>query len=337
MTRRNAFTLIELLVVIAIIAVLIGLLLPAVQKVRDAAARSTCSNNLRQLAIATHNYSSVTLKLPPGIQHPLAQSGARFTSLFLELLPHLEQENIQKQWDFSTPNVNPMSGSVIKTLICPVAGAEPNPLTFGSQTLAFTTYFGNGGTRSFPLSLATYDGLFHATGNSITGPNALKAIRIPLDEIDDGVSNTILFGERNIGDGAFDSWQKAMIQPTPTPPLASLGSICAWSAPATNPIPQMSYAIASVTISSYGGINQGVNQAYIPPAPSPIPLPPPSIPWDSIKDMLWARLCGFGSKHTGGVMVAMADGSVKMLRNGTTQAVLTALCTRNGKEVVGDW
>ena len=173
MTRRTAFTLIELLVVIAIIAVLIGLLLPAVQKVRDAAARTTCSNNLRQLALATHHYASKTNKLPPGIAHPTAQN--RYTSLFLELLPYLEQENLHSQWNFSSPNVNPLSGTVIKILVCPVAGAEPNPLTFGSQSLAVTTYFGNGGTRSFPPALATYDGLFHPVGqNSLTKLGAIE-------------------------------------------------------------------------------------------------------------------------------------------------------------------
>src|SRR5262245_18082259 len=155
--RRCAFTLIELLVVIAIIAILIGLLLPAVQKVREAAARLKCTNNLKQIALAAHNYHGTVERFPPGVNQLSFAAAPRFrgVTLFVYLAPYLEHENLSKGWNLTDPLQNTVGRPAAKTavvlpiLLCPADVIRTNPVDSGSgRWYSLTSYGGNGGSRS---------------------------------------------------------------------------------------------------------------------------------------------------------------------------------------------
>jgi prepilin-type N-terminal cleavage/methylation domain-containing protein/prepilin-type processing-associated H-X9-DG protein len=325
MKRRTGFTLIELLVVIAIIAILIGLLLPAIQKVREAASRMKCAGNLKQLALAAHNYEGTAGRFPPGVAHPGADG--RVTALFVELLPFLEQQPLYDQWNFTNPsaNVGPASrpcAQVLAVLICPSGGIDQNPVTFGSSTVGISSYAGNGGTKAFPPTQAKADGLFFATGPTASGRSAVR-----IGEVSDGLSNTLFFGERQNGDGNMDSYLKAPIQPAPDPAAQSMTAYTAWSA---TPNPS---DVACVSLGAEAGLNYGFPQFYIPPTNMPVP---PPVPWDSIKTWWWYRVEAYGSRHSGGLNVALCDGSVRFLSNQLPLTTFVAMATRSGGEVVTD-
>src|SRR5262245_59310818 len=150
---RAAFTLIELLVVIGIIAVLIGLLLSAVQKVRAAAARLQCSNNLKQLALGMHNYHDAMGRFPAGAITVGSAGGGPYaggTILWVESLPYLEQDNLKRRWDYADSRNNLAGGNrattalVLAVLVCPSDWIPQQPFFLQlSGPLEWTTgYYG---------------------------------------------------------------------------------------------------------------------------------------------------------------------------------------------------
>ncbi|MBN9518464.1 DUF1559 domain-containing protein [bacterium] len=206
--RRHAFTLIELLVVIAIIAILIGLLLPAVQKVREAAARSTCSNNLKQIALAAANYESANGALPPG------NNSASQIGTLAYLLPYVEQDNIAKMIEL-TKLVIPATGGVwygggswsaannrVKTFQCPTDNSDGITPSGGKwayvYTGGYTIYAGSWGPTDYPgLGMTNYAsnaGYIGAGDAQLCGPYFTDS-KTRMTTITDGTSNTIGFGE----------------------------------------------------------------------------------------------------------------------------------------------
>jgi prepilin-type N-terminal cleavage/methylation domain-containing protein len=137
MKARCGFTLIELLAALFVIALLIGLLLPGVQKVREAANRMVCQNHLKQLALAAHNYHGTHSSFPPGVRQALYADAPVFRgySLFTYLLPYLEQDNLYRSWDFVDPLSNTAGGAsartavVLPALLCPSDFVPTNPVT----------------------------------------------------------------------------------------------------------------------------------------------------------------------------------------------------------------
>jgi prepilin-type N-terminal cleavage/methylation domain-containing protein/prepilin-type processing-associated H-X9-DG protein len=325
MPRRIGFTLIELLVVIAIIAVLIGLLLPAVQKVREAAARSKCMNNLKQLAVAAHNYHGAYEKFPPGVNQLsfAATPKYRGVTLFVYLAPFMEQDNLTKDWNLTDPLVNtqlPAPGPTAKTatlvpiLLCPSDVIDgPNPVDSGSNRwYVLTSYGGNGGSRSYDPAAAANDGILFVIGpGSQTAPTGQP---VRFGDVTDGLSNTALFGERSHVDPNNDAVAAVVV-----PPIGQF----------INPMGQVGWwansggrlAAGDVTMSAFAPLNYRV------------PANPPTA-YAQYFPLYEQRVNAFGSQHTGGANFALADGSVRFVRDSIDATSLRRLCVRNDGAVL---
>jgi prepilin-type N-terminal cleavage/methylation domain-containing protein/prepilin-type processing-associated H-X9-DG protein len=295
---RSGFTLLELLVVIAIIATLIGLLLPAVQKVREAAARIQCGNNLRQIGLALHGYHDRTNAFPPGYLDvapwPMDDQGPGWGWASF-LLADLEQDNLQRQIDY-TQNVGSPAPAIVaarttflKVLQCP---SDPN----GSPTFTVS----DGGTGTWTLAHGSYVACNGNDGvdDNTTGPHTGAFVRgvrgFRIADITDGLSNTFFVGER-CTTMSWSTWAGV--------PLGALDPSV--RAPGN-------FSGGSALVLGHCG---------------------PHLPNDSIVTDADAMSSG----HTGGVVFLFGDGSVKLINNAISQAVYDALATRAGGEVNGDY
>jgi len=343
---RRGFTLIELLVVIAIIAILIGLLLPAVQKVREAAARMSCQNNLKQTGIALHAFHDANQRLPPGAANDTAPFGNGSqgwgSSWKVYLLPYVEQSAVYNQWQFNSNSgytnatnsaLVTTSGLTVKVYRCP---SSPLPDRFNrggaGGSIMVTSYTGIqgsviAGAPNIMSSTCCNGGSSLITNNGTLYGNS----RVTLAGITDGTSNTWVVAEQS--DHLRDP-NGAPLTAGFTGAFGSSDTLYGWIMGASHPpnsdwtngsdgrsfnctavryaINQRGVVAAGTNATSATAHNAGVNND----AGQNFPI---------------------SSAHTGGANVLLGDGSVRFVSSSIPLATMSAACTRSAGDLVGNY
>jgi prepilin-type N-terminal cleavage/methylation domain-containing protein/prepilin-type processing-associated H-X9-DG protein len=328
MSSRRGFTLIELLVVIAIIAVLIGLLLPAVQAAREAARRIQCVNNLKQLGLAIQNYHDANNAIPPDSMNsaPAGVGPSNNFSMKTRLLPYLEQAAMFNALNMSfqatdAPNATIHNNANVASFLCPSDGNWPQP------NVSATNYPNNIGllrTQPGSSTLGTLDGPAYKLGQPP------EDATVSFATVTDGTSNTVIFSE-------FVKGKNTAGLPY-TFPGYSLNLVFDAGVPETpgrTPL-QFQQACTTSTSAVYDqkGTDWIINDCGKGGCYSHVMAPNTRACWYGNSSNTDHTLVGASSYHSGGVNVTMLDGSVKFVKNSISTVTWWAIATKAGGEVV---
>ncbi len=316
--RARGFTLIELLVVIAIIAILIALLLPAVQQAREAARRSQCKNNLKQMGLALHNYEATHRCIPSGrVNYPMVFSAQA------QLLPYIDGGNLRKIIDFNTaptfcdPCATLLPNDIASRTVVPMFLCPSDQSAIPGSVFAPTNYAGNIGSGvGASASIKTGDGVMYSGSGT------------RFADVKDGLSTTVAFGESTLGPSGKPS------SPAGGPPKYPLGEVLELTGATVTTdaacVPSGSAVWSGLRGAKWMNGHYGdtlYNHYYSP---------------NSQQNDCGNASHNYGqttarSQHPGGVHVALCDGAVRFVSDKINRTIWQALATRRGSEVITEF
>jgi prepilin-type N-terminal cleavage/methylation domain-containing protein/prepilin-type processing-associated H-X9-DG protein len=325
MIRRRAFTLIELLVVIAIIAVLIALLVPAVQKVREAASRTQCTNNLKQIGLALHNYHGSYNCFPSShwrkvwAVDPTNPQGHFRWSCLAQLTPYLEQGAVYSKLDLSVPLYG---GGAVQP------STDPFPQNVAMLSVIIPTFLCPSDQFRFVISGRGPSNYAACVGSNVDGDAAVgngmffQNSKVRILDVTDGTSYTAAFSESLLGAGGANQTGSTGDVKTLYKNVTTVAAFTTAGCDASTEL-----VTDRMSLWADGSYNAGLyNHVLTPNTPTMDCVKHSNPGWRAPR-----------SRHAGGVNMLFGDGSVRFVSDGINSATYSAMGTRSGNDVVGEF